>query len=90
MVGEIEDHESHIQGHQEAAGHPLVDQHILAHAQQLQQVAATQKTTGQGVRQSAQAPSAAETRRAGTPAFSDVAGRALNMGAGTGAETPTR
>jgi len=62
----------------------ILDQHISEHGQLLETRAGATRGGGQGVRQSAAAPSGAETRRMGTPDAASIGGQALNLRAGTG------
>ena len=84
VVGECEDHETHLKVHAQMQQHQIVAAHMQAHQIKLQELTSGQRTAGQGVRQSAASPSAAEVGRMGTPSFSDVSGQAMNLRQGTG------
>lgn len=90
IVGDCEDHETHMKVHAQAAqqGEPTqaLDQHLLAHHQKLQEVQGAVRGAGQGVRQSAAAPSGAETRRMGVPSVTGAMGQGMNLREGTGSE----
>lgn len=83
VVGPHDDHETHLQVHQQLMQHPLVAAHIQAHQVRLQELAQAQTTAGQGVRQKAAAPSAAEIGQGGITRGMDVQGASLNMGPGS-------
>ena len=87
VVSDGDDHQLHIQVHQQGGQSPVTMTHIKAHMMKLQEQQAVQRGSGQGVRQSAASPSAAEVGRMGTPAMSDIQGQSMNLRAGTGAES---
>jgi hypothetical protein len=91
-VGPNEPHDVHIQEHLQAAGHPLVDQHIVAHGQKMGIVG---KGKGAGQRQGEQQGQVQagdnrppvqstnpEIARQGIPNSAGIAGAARNPGPG--------
>lgn len=77
VVGPHDDHLTHDQGHAQTEQTPIVVAHRQAHQIRMQELAGAQKTAGQGVRQKAAAPSAAEVGQQGATRRMDVQGAAL-------------
>ena len=83
VVGPNDDHFTHLKVHQEAIGNPIVDAHIQAHQMRLEELAGAQQASGQGVRQKAAAPSAAEVGRKGNASAIDSQGAGNRVPSGT-------
>ena len=90
VVGPHDDHQTHIAIHSQMAQHPIVAAHIQAHQVRLQELAGNQKTAGQGVRQKAAAPSAAEIGQGGATRGMDMQGAAMNLGPGSSGQAAFR
>jgi hypothetical protein len=96
VVSPNQNHHIHIQEHQQAAGHPLVDKHILEHGKKLG-IVPQGKGGGQGGNQSEQqggGPQSGDVRppkqstnpeinRQGIPSAAGMAQSANNLGAGS-------
>lgn len=74
VVGRNDDHQTHDAIHAQAQQTPLVVAHRQAHLVRVQEMLQARKTAGQGVRQAASAPSAAEINQSGTTRPTDIEG----------------
>lgn len=86
VIDPHEDHEAHLKVHQQAAQHPIVAAHIEAHMIRMQEIAQAQQVAGQGVRQKADAPSAAEIGQGGVTRGIDLQGVSMRTGAQAGVQ----
>jgi hypothetical protein len=77
VVSPHEDHQTHLMVHQPVANTPIGAAHIQAHMVRMEELAGAQKQAGQGVRQQAAAPSAAEVGQKGMTRGMDVQGASL-------------
>lgn len=86
VVGPHDDHQTHLQVHGSGPPTPINQAHQQAHQIRLQELAGATKTAGQGVRQQAAAPSAAEINQGGITRSMDVQGASMNQGPGAQAQ----
>src|SRR3990167_6343080 len=90
VVGPHDDHITHDQIHAQAEQTPIIVAHRQAHQVRMQELAGAQKTAGQGVRQKAAAPSAAEIGQGGATRGMDIQGAGMNLGPGSSGQTAFR
>lgn len=90
VVGPHDEHQTHLAIHSQMAQHPIVAAHIQAHQVRMQELAGAQKTAGQGVRQKAAAPSAAEIGQGGATRGVDLQGAGANLGPGSSGQAAFR
>ncbi len=83
VVSPNDDHETHLKVHAQQANDPVTASHIQAHNIRIQELLGQQQSAGQGVRQSAAAPSAAEIGQGGTTRGVDLNSASNNLGPGS-------